>query len=315
VNTAVIVDQTELGVTTADPEPQAKRSAPAKPLPSKTWTQTQFLILPPLKAVLPDAFRNVETDTTRHDNLLAGVQRLRGSVYLQEGAIRPEDLTADGRHEVDVDQHSWHVLSLDRAGQVTSCLRYLDERRAARFDNLWIRKAALALCPQQGGRFRIAVEREMGRARQMHMGFGEVGGWAVAESHRRTLEPVGILLATYGLLELLGGCLGVATATFRHSSAMILRKIGLTSLLAEGEELKPYFDPAYGCQMEVLRFDSRFPGAKYAGWVAELSNILRDAAVICRSGMTATLGGAWKPLGIPGMERSLEAALLQASAA
>lgn len=315
MNTAVIVDQTELGATTLDPEPQAKRGAPAKSLPTRTWSQTQFLILPPSKAILPDVFRNVETDSTRHEGLLAGVQRLRGSVYLQEGAIRPEDLTADGRHEVEADQHSWHVLSLDRTGQVSSCLRYLDERRAARFEHLWIRKAALALCPQQGGRFRIAVEREMGRARQMHMGFGEVGGWAVAESHRRTLEPVGILLATYGLLELLGGCLGVATATFRHSSATILRKIGLASLLAEGEELKPYFDPAYGCQMEVLRFDSRFPGAKYAGWVAELSAVLKDAAVICRSSMTATLGGAWKPLSIPRVERTLEAALAQATAA
>jgi hypothetical protein len=149
----------------------------------------------------------------------------------------------------------------------------------------------------------------------MHMGFGEVGGWAVAESHRRTLEPVGILLATYGLLELLGGCLGVATATFRHSSSTILRKIGLSSLLAQGEELKPYFDPAYGCQMEVLRFDSRFPGAKYAGWVAELSNTLKDAAVVCRSGMTNSLSNAWKPLGISGVELSLEAALAQAAAA
>jgi hypothetical protein len=140
-------------------------------------------------------------------------------------------------------------------------LRYVDERYAAGFENLWIRQAALAHCPEQGRMFRSAVEREMARARQMRMGFGEVGGWAVAESHRRTLEPVGILLPTYGLLELLGGCLGVATATFRHASSTILRKIGLASLVAGGVDLKPYFDPHYGCHMEVLRFDSRFPNS------------------------------------------------------
>jgi hypothetical protein len=284
-------------------------------IPSRSWNQTQFVILPPAKAAMPGIFSNVHTDQNRHDRLLASMQRLRGSAYVTDGAIRPEDLTADGRHAVRVDEHSWHVLSLDRAGEVTACLRYVDESRAAGFENLWIRQAALARCPQQGNRFRSAVEREMMRARQMCMGFGEVGGWAVAESHRRTLEPVGILLATYGLLELLGGCVGVATATFRHASASILRKIGLSSLDSGGVELTPYFDPSYGCQMEVLRFDSRFPSSKYAGWVTELAAILRDAPVICRNGVAATFGGGWQLLNNPASEHAFEEALAQAAAA
>ncbi|HEY2016105.1 MAG TPA: hypothetical protein VGH38_21530 [Bryobacteraceae bacterium] len=125
----------------------------------------------------------------------------------------------------------------------------------------------------------------MDRARRMRIRFGEVGGWAVAESHRWTLEPLRIILATYGLLQLLGGCSGVATATFRHSSAMILRKIGLTSLESDGAELPPYYDPNYRCHMEVLRFDSRFPNPKYREWVSELAASLASAPVICREGM------------------------------
>jgi hypothetical protein len=136
----------------------------------------------------------------------------------------------------------------------------------------------------------------MARARQMRMGFGEVGGWAVAEGRRLTLEAIGILLATYGLLELLGGCMGVATATFRHSSATILRKIGLSSLDAGGVELQPYFDPSYGCEMEVLQFDSRFPSSKYISWVKELAVILKDAPIICRSGMAAASEGGSKSI-------------------
>jgi hypothetical protein len=149
----------------------------------------------------------------------------------------------------------------------------------------------------------------------MRMGFGEVGGWAVAESHRRTLEPVGILLATYGLLELLGGCIGVATATCRHASSSILRKIGLSSLICDGVELTPYFDSAYGCQMEVLRFDSRFPSSKYAGWVTELAGILRDSPVIHRGGMAATIEGGRRLLLNPAGEHTFEGPLTQAAAA
>ena len=246
---------------------------------------------------LPRIFRNVETDTKRHDRLLASMQRLRGAAYVKDGAIGRDKLSADGRHALRVDEHSWHVLSVDRSGQVSSCLRFLDESNAVGFESLWIRQAGLVQCPEQGGRFRSAVEWEMARARQMRMGFGEVGGWAVAETHRRTLEPVGILLATYGLLELLGGCIGVATATFRHASSAILRKIGLSSLAAGGTELTPYFDPAYGCQMEVLRFDSRFPNSKYAGWVTELAwafcRMLRSFAVAASRLRSGAFGRAF----------------------
>jgi hypothetical protein len=281
---------------------------------SRSWNPTQFVILPPSKVALPDLFRNVETDHKRHDGLLASMQRLRGEAYIKDGAIRRDDLTADGRHTLRVDEHSWHVLSLDRAGQVTSCLRYVDESHATGFENLWIRQAALARCPEQGNRFRSAVEREMERARQMQMGFGEVGGWAVAENHRRTMEPVGILLATYGLLGLLGGCLGVATATFRHASSSILRKIGLASLGAGGVELTPYFDPNYGCHMEVLRFDSRFPNSKYGGWVTELAGILTEAPVICRGGVAAAFGGVWNRRYTPVPECTFDTALAPTAA-
>jgi hypothetical protein len=293
----------------SDPPPEI--TAQAKPQPSRTRSQTQFIILPPSIGRPPDVFSNIATDDALHDTLLAGMQYLRGTTYLKDGALRASDLTADGRHESPVDQLSWHVLSLDREGQICSCLRYLDESNAARFENLWIRHSALARCPEQGRRFQNAVEREMARARQMRMGFGEVGGWAVAEGRRLTLEAIGILLATYGLLELLGGCMGMATATFRHSSATILRKIGLSSVDAGGVELQPYFDPSYGCEMEVLQFDSRFPGSKYISWVKELAVILKDAPIICRSSVAAAAAGGSTSIWNLGMKLASENGLPQ----
>jgi hypothetical protein len=251
-------------------------------LASYTRAQTQFAILPPGGTTPPGIFRNVELNGLRHNDLLTQMQQFRGQIYLREGAIQPAELTADGRHILSVDARSWHVLSLDREGSVVACLRYLGQRHATGLDDLWVRHAPLAACPVWGAPFRNAVELEMQRARQLEIGFGEVGGWAVAESHRGTLEPLRIILATYGLLQLLGSSSGVATATFRHASASILRRIGLNSLQANGQALPPYYDPSYGCKMEMLQFDSRFPNPKYGAQVRELSARLIHAPVTCR---------------------------------
>jgi len=276
---------------------------------SKSRTQTRFVILPPARiAAVPGDFRNLQVGRDQHDELFAEMQRFRGHVYYSDGAVQAGDLI-DGRHQVSIDDRSWHVLSLDSSGRICACLRYLEESHAAGFDALWIRHAALAQSAAFSGSFRRAVEREMANARQSKIGFGEVGGWAVAESHRWTLEPLRIILATYGLLELHGGCAGVATATFRHSSATILRRIGLNSLQLDDKPLPPYYDPTYGCDMEVLFFDSRFPNPKYRDSVSELSKTLAAAPVICRDrvpvlqraprGFEVHVAGLTAPVSIP----------------
>jgi hypothetical protein len=259
-------------------------------------TQTRFVVLPPARLQAPDSFINIEADQQQYDTLVSEMQRFRGMVYLRDGAVQKSDLTADGRHKLPVDERSWHVLSLDREDQVCACLRYVDESRAAGFDDLWIRHAALSKVPKLGRSFRNAVESGMKMARRLGMGFGEVGGWAVAEAHRCTIEPLRIILATYGLLRLLGGAIGVATATFRHGSAPILRRIGLSSLVASGHELPPYFDPQYGCQMEVLQFDSRNPAPKYENWVSDLAQDLSMAPVICRERSRTVMPKVWRSL-------------------
>jgi hypothetical protein len=245
-----------------------------------TRIQSQLVVLPPSRLVVPKQFRCLEVNNRRYDDLLAEMQRFRGASYRDDGAVRPDDLTADGRHMAAADDLGWHVLSVDEEGRVCACLRYLEEGGAEDFDDLCVRDAALVDSPM-GRPFRREVERQMAEARRMHLRFGEVGGWAVAEDRRGTREPLRIVLATYGLLEILGGCTGVATATFRHHSTSMLRRIGLTSLCIDGVELPPYFDPNYGCQMEVLSFDSRFPNPKYRNWVSEFASSLTGAPVIC----------------------------------
>jgi hypothetical protein len=245
----------------------------------------------------------------RYEDLFAETQRFRGQVYLSDGAVQAGDLI-DGRHQVSIDEQSWHVLSLDTRGRICACLRYLDEGNAAGVDELWIRHAALAQAPAYADRFRLAVEAQMARAREMEIGFGEVGGWAVAESHRYTLEPLRIILATYGLLQLQGGCSGVATATFRHSSATILRRIGLNSLTLDGVALPPYHDPNYGCHMEVLSFDSRYPAAKYRESVHELSCTLAASPVVCLQSMKSSFPPVLRGCEVPPAQLSYRTAEL-----
>jgi len=245
-------------------------------------TKTRFAVLCPANSTSNGVFRNIEHNQPQYDNLVAEMQRLRGAVYLRDEAIQRSDLTSDGRHLSAIDERSWHVLSLDRNNRICACLRYSDESWARGFDDLWIRHAALSRVPELGWQFRGAVEDGMRSARDIGMGFGEVGGWAVAEQHRCTFEPLRIVLATYGLGRLLGGAVGLVTATFRHDSAPILRRIGLKSLVSRGKELPRYFDPAYGCDMEVLEFDSRRPSPKYEDAVNALAEILRTSPVICR---------------------------------
>lgn len=262
----------------------------------RTRAQTRFAILPPSGSDSPVVFRNIQANNQRHNDLMGKMQRLRGRVYGADGAIRPSDLTGDGRHKLSIDDRSWHVLSLDADGNVIACLRYLEESDASGFDRLRVRSAALAACPVQGPRFRRAVEREMDRASRNAIGFGEVGGWAVAEDHRRTFESVRIVLATYGLLELLGSCVGVATATFRHCSATILQRIGLNALKLDGDEIPPYHDPQYGCLMQILCFDSRSPNPKYSSWVRDLMGDLASAPVVCRENCSTALEPVWQGL-------------------
>jgi hypothetical protein len=245
--------------------------------------QTKLVTLAP-SGVAPSRtyrFRNSQASSRRYDELLAKVQRFRGAIYCQDGAISASDLTPDGRHYMPIDERSWHVIALTKDEEVCGCVRYLPENAAMHVNDLWVGEAAIASCPTWGSYFRRAVDQERARARSKGVDFAEVGGWAVAEDRRWTTDPLRMILGVWGLSKVLGGCVGVATATVRHGSAVILRRIGLRSMVADGVELPPYYDPHYGCEMEALRFDSDLPNPKYKNWIEELRRSLEAAPMVC----------------------------------
>ncbi len=248
--------------------------------------EDRLVVVVPPRTALPDHFKKVSVDADRHETLVREMQLLRGSIYLHDGAVGFDQLTGDGLHQTPEDEKGWHLLMLGREGRVSSCVWYLEHSNTARVEQLRVRHCPLAHNGWRGV-LRRAVESELARARQDGLRYAEVGGWAVTEKSRCTAEGLLLALAAYSLGRIRGGALGMTTATVRHSSSTILRRLGGLSLEDDGIKVPSYFDPAYKCEMELLRFDSRRPSAKYVELVELLKSKLANVAVVATNRVAA----------------------------
>lgn len=242
--------------------------------------RTRIVLLAPANSMAPSSFGGFRTDPGRHRHLLGAMQRLRGSVYLEDGAISQDQISIDGRHKLAIDDSSWHVLLTDQGDRVLGCARYRCHETPVSFNKLGVRRSALAECATWGRKLRSAVEQEIRVAQQRKFSYVEVGGWALSQALRFSKEAIRIALASYVLGRSLGGCIGLTTATRRNNSSSILRRIGGQSLQVGGKELPHYFDPVYQCEMEVLRFDSTDPSPRFEGLIDDLSDELQESEVI-----------------------------------
>jgi len=236
------------------------------------------LLAPPDAA--PSFFRHVEIDTDRHQRLVHEMQQLRGRIYLNDGAIRPQQLSADGAHQTPEDNKSWHLLSIDGAQKVTGCAWYLQHNQGVKPQTLRVRHSPLARNQDWRELLWKGVNAELDRAHRERLNYVEVGGWAVAKEAACPTEGLVIALAGYSLGQICGDCLGMTTATVRHCSSSILRRLGGAPLEVSGIRVPSYYDPRYECEMEILRFDSRKPNPRYASLVARLRNAMANVRVI-----------------------------------
>ena len=232
----------------------------------------RLVLLAPPGADIPTDFKNVLPPSTEHHGRLRELQRLRGTVYRDDGALAPADLRAGGIHATPEDSRSWHLVMLNKQRQVSSCVWYMEHENTASWDQLRVRSSPPALRAESSHTVRKAVNTELATARRAQLRFAELGGWAVCPENRCSTKGLTLALAAYSLGRLFGGALGLTTATVRHSSAGILRRLGGTGLQSDGAVVGPYYDPRYNCNMELLRFDSRRPSPRYEG----LIDILRD---------------------------------------
>jgi hypothetical protein len=250
-----------------------------------------FVLLAPPDVQQEDRFQHLWRSTQIYTKLLTEMQRLRGSIYLAERAIGTSDLSGDGRHVVDRDEDSWHLLTINERGQILGCARYYRVARLSRFHALNLRRAALAKSRAWEKKVKCCIQSEMSAARGAGYAYIELGGWALAEELRGTVAALRTVIATYAWCQHMGGALGVCTATERNGSASILRRMGGRSLEWEGAEVPPYHDEQYGCNMEMLRFDSREPNPKYKQQIDQLRADLPRIPVVCRESP-----GLWRNL-------------------
>lgn len=245
----------------------------------------RVVLVAPSVASVSDFFMNVEVDAHKRGQFLRAVQKLRGSIYLKDGAIRADQLSRDGLHQTPEDEKGWHMLLLDKQQQkISACALYLEHENTVPFEELRVRQCPLAENEDWRPRLRKAIQSELARARRDKLQYVELGGWAVSEESRGTAGPLALALAVYGFSRRCGGALGMTTATFRHCSATILKRLGGSRFEVDGITLPPYYDPRYECIMEMLRFDSRQPNQKYVGLIDQLRDKLAKIRVIARPG-------------------------------
>ena len=246
-----------------------------------TGSSRRLALLAPSTSAARMFFNRVHVDTKRSEDLLAEMQMVRGSVYLQDGAIGLSDLT-HGRYKLDTDEGSWHLLVLDKQNRVCGCARYREYSNETGFSQLTVSRSALAQCGQWGPKLEQAVEEELALSRRLDLPYVELGGWALLEEIRGTTEAFRMAMATYGLSQVLGGAVGISTVTRRNRSASILKKVGGRPLKCESLELPSYHDPGYRCEMEVLRFWSWAPNPRFKIWIDRIKAELRDILVVAK---------------------------------
>jgi hypothetical protein len=240
----------------------------------------RFQLLAPPAMPFDRTFGRQNIDKQLYDHFLSEVQKLRGRVYLKDGAIQETELADDGRFSMAGDKQSWHFLLVDTAQKVVGAARYLVHPNTVRFEQLRVRHSALAKNPAWAEKVRAAVEHDLRAARERHHSYVEIGGWVLSETWRGTRAALEILVASYALAHLWGGCLASCAATARHGSASILRRIGGSRFQVGNETLPAYEDPQYGCEMELLRFDCRTPSIRFVPLIAQLRTKLAGLSIL-----------------------------------
>src|SRR5688572_19030154 len=118
---------------------------------------SKMVLLAPASLDVHADFPTTTVNAMLHTNLLQQMQSLRSHVYLQDGAITEREVTSDGRHALEIDHFSWHLLTVTPEGRVTGCVRYTEHSPGTPFELFNAHHCALAHSDVWGLKVRTAV--------------------------------------------------------------------------------------------------------------------------------------------------------------
>jgi hypothetical protein len=239
------------------------------------FAKAHFRILAPSLSVVPAAIPRATVNPGAHSDRLSALQKFRGEIYREYPAIA-KGLLPDGRHFRPEDAESWHILLQNDDSEIIGCARY---RPLEGYEASGVSGSALARSQSFGPIVRKAVECDIANAESRNRQYGEAGMWALSSQVRCSTAAVNIALMTFAVAEHLGGGFGLTTATTCHHSASILRWLGGRRLAG----LPAYYEPAFGCIIEILHFNPGTYAPQYIPRIERLKQELSKAEVLCAS--------------------------------
>jgi hypothetical protein len=236
----------------------------------------ELIIIPPLfptpdcDCVIGENFSSI----AEHCDAISEVQRFRGRVYVADRAIPASALDEKGRHSQDYDFENYHLCLRSLEGQIRGCFRLRLHELAAEVRDLKLYEVIERMPCDLAERCLSALISLFESSSREGLRIGEVGGWAIDEQLRHHCAATLLPFAAWSLYQIVGNALVVASATTRHHSSAILKRIGGFALMNGSKELPRFMDDFHGCEMELLGFDSRRPHPKYEKVVADLKSFL-----------------------------------------
>lgn len=236
--------------------------------------QWKVTLLAPALHEAPNRYEGFSVDPVKHAQILRDVQFMRGEVYREYEPIAAE-LLSDGRHRDPLDEKSWHVVLHTPAGHILGSSRYRVIENG--FEDLAVSHSALASSPEYGPLLKAGVERHIQQAISSGVQYGETGMWALRPEARCSTAAVTIALAAFALAKALCSGLGVTTATTQHGYSAILQRLGGSTF----PNLPAYYEPKYGCMVEVVHFDSANLHPRYQARMRRVEEELASCDKIC----------------------------------
>jgi hypothetical protein len=252
---------------------------PSSPLLHRLGDSTLGVLAPPGFEDRNQVFAGFRRDPQQRQTRLEQIQRFRGKIYCEDGAIRPWDLDENECHRVDLDNHSWHFFILNARHEMTGCLRVAHYDGFPEVNRLKVKETLGRLHPEISEKYRKAIGAFLHESLEKGWSsFAEIGGWAVHKS-AQNCKALLLICAGWALAGLFDFVV-LATAARRNNSSRILRRMGGFSLVHENTELGPVYDPYYACEIEIMGFEPTKIHPRFEDSVQVLKTHFQESMVV-----------------------------------